>query len=645
MRLLALFAPVFCLVLLSAACSKSTGGDGGGSGATDADAQGADAGLDGTGNDTTGTDATVNDTGAKDSVDNKDTADTDAVGTDATGTDATGADATGTDAVVDATGGDDGLVKPDSDLPDGSGNIDGTSNIDGAVDVQTADAPDVPPGGCTTDADCMGLNFAPCLVGYCDATSKMCKVKPAADGVTCMVGGPCGGPGVCSNGSCNAPSTCKPDVCSPQTLACGTKLVVDLSMLGASAFGGYGTCSSTKWAGPEVAILLTSDVTLTASLSMDTTGVNADIHLFDIAPTLDGKCNTVACDSDAYQWDTMSLGLPAGVPRIVILETSAADTGIVTLSLDCTAPTGCGDGTCDPTETCTTCTKDCGACSSCGNGTCDPTENCITCPGDCGVCVVGCTKTSTPTCGGCACEAAVCSGDTYCCKNSWDSTCVGECTDTGLVTCPPFNDVCGDGICGANEYTSSCPNDCASLYCGDGVCSVSQAEDCTSCSQDCGYCMLASLSSVGCGDGKCTGDENCSNCAADCGTCGDISCVCAVDSYCCASLFDSMCQSECNTCVAKGGGGSCPVSSCGDGICGGETCQTCAEDCGKCPAYCGDYTCDPGETKANCPTDCAFGCEGKCGSSSFESDGSWCSCYSDCGANGDCCSDYTSFCP
>jgi len=43
----------------------------------------------------------------------------------------------------------------------------------------------------------------------------------------------------------------------------------------------------------------------------------------------------------------------------------------------------CGDGTCDPDETCKTCEEDCGSCVECGDGKCDDTENYDTCPRDC----------------------------------------------------------------------------------------------------------------------------------------------------------------------------------------------------------------------------------------------------------------------
>jgi len=86
------------------------------------------------------------------------------------------------------------------------------------------------------------------------------------------------------------------------------------------------------------------------------------------------------------------------------------------LGVDVSDEPYCGDDTCDPGETCSSCPNDCGACApSCGDGTCDPNETCSSCPSDCG-------------------------------------------------TCQPY---CGDGTCNGNETCSSCPTDCGQCQ-GDG---------------------------------------------------------------------------------------------------------------------------------------------------------------------------------
>ncbi len=77
----------------------------------------------------------------------------------------------------------------------------------------------------------------------------------------------------------------------------------------------------------------------------------------------------------------------------------------------------------------------------------------------------------------------------------------------------PPDDVCGDGVCSAAEDCGSCSADCGQCAptCGDGVCNGS--EDCGSCANDCGQCAPT------CGDGVCNGSEDCGSCANDCGQC------------------------------------------------------------------------------------------------------------------------------
>src|SRR5262245_36451736 len=88
-------------------------------------------------------------------------------------------------------------------------------------------------------------------------------------------------------------------------------------------------------------------------------------------------------------------------------------------------------------------------------------------------------------------------------------------------------------------------------------------------SDEYGGSSIGGGSPVGCGDGECLDGETCSSCAPDCGKC----------------------------------------SSCGNGKCdGSDTCGNCPEDCGLCET-CGDHTCNGSEDCGSCPQDC-----GKCSS-------------------------------
>src|SRR5581483_6192234 len=49
-------------------------------------------------------------------------------------------------------------------------------------------------------------------------------------------------------------------------------------------------------------------------------------------------------------------------------------------------PSACGNGVCDPGETCMSCSDDCGDCPQkppCGDGKCEPGEDACSCPQDC----------------------------------------------------------------------------------------------------------------------------------------------------------------------------------------------------------------------------------------------------------------------
>ncbi|MCH9685977.1 MAG: metallophosphoesterase [Deltaproteobacteria bacterium] len=93
---------------------------------------------------------------------------------------------------------------------------------------------------------------------------------------------------------------------------------------------------------------------------------------------------------------------------------------------DCTADTSGGGPGCAPTDA---------ACPVCGNGACDPGETCSDCPADCG------------PCDGLGCGNAQCEAQESC------EDCPADCGE-----CPP--DTCGDGTCEDTDHCSLCPQDC-----------------------------------------------------------------------------------------------------------------------------------------------------------------------------------------
>jgi hypothetical protein len=124
-------------------------------------------------------------------------------------------------------------------------------------------------------------------------------------------------------------------------------------------------------------------------------------------------------------------------------------------------------------------------------------------------------------------------------------------------------------------------------YCGDKVCDLT--EDCRTCEEDCGACVIRT-----CGNGVCDAGENFQVCPADC---QPIAPFCG-DGFCNGDETCASCAQDC---------GSCIEFYCGDGKCNGnETCVTCPQDCGQCPPACGDGKCELSETPLSCPKDCGL---------------------------------------
>jgi hypothetical protein len=164
------------------------------------------------------------------------------------------------------------------------------------------------------------------------------------------------------------------------------------------------------------------------------------------------------------------------------------------------------------------------------------------------------------------------------CHNDWPS---GN-TLGNLVTVYRIRH-CGDGTCEPGESPANCLQDCS---CGNGVCD--NGETCESCAKDCGVCDAASL---------CTGTAGMwSGCRGNgCSVCTEK--VAAWPKYfvnnpgcspnaSCGGLYYT-CNSRCPPPTDRdlGDGFDATGSGCGNGICdGGESCSSCARDCGTCPS-------------------------------------------------------------
>jgi hypothetical protein len=269
----------------------------------------------------------------------------------------------------------------------------------------------------------------------------------------------------------------------------------------------------------------------------------------------------------------------------------------------------CGDGTCDPLESASTCPTDCKE-SDAGGGGVTPIvclqKNCVgelqacSLDGQCAVtlgCVAGCQD------GGCL---GICRTKAAAAGGLSDATntlflCAAQAKCAGGGTTQP---VCGNGKCEPGESAKTCATDCGGIgpVCGNGVCEPNE----NNCPKDCGGGPV-------CGNGQCEFGEDDFTCPADC---NGKTTICG----------DGFCQGdEPKTCPED-----CAVQpSCGDGKCQGDESKTCPKDCGP-QAVCGNNQCDPGESALSCPADCAKPVcgDGICAAS--ESSGT---CAKDCGTD------------
>ena len=146
--------------------------------------------------------------------------------------------------------------------------------------------------------------------------------------------------------------------------------------------------------------------------------------------------------------------------------------------------------------------------------------------------------------------------------------------------------------------------------CGNKTCEAA-TEDCQNCPQDCGIC-------TGC---QAKLGPGCPGCKCE-------ACVCAADSACCNSLWDSFCADDCKNvcggCGATEAGatpsdaiyppppptdtgtpptdtGTPPPSDASAAVCGDKTCNATMEDCQSCPQDCGICTGCQAKLGPGCP--------------------------------------------
>jgi len=161
----------------------------------------------------------------------------------------------------------------------------------------------------------------------------------------------------------------------------------------------------------------------------------------------DTACCKAVCIADPYccdvQWDAFCVSQAADAFNEV-----------------CGCVPFCGDGVCDPDETCANCPEDCGPCPS----PCEGAE------GNC------CDAHDTPGCNNPACCEAVCNVDPYCCNVEWDGSCAttAEIYFNPICVCVSFPQLCAnaDGSCCTINSTLGCevPACCEAVCNADPYC-------------------------------------------------------------------------------------------------------------------------------------------------------------------------------
>ncbi|MBM4372398.1 MAG: hypothetical protein FJ098_12135, partial [Deltaproteobacteria bacterium] len=287
---------------------------------------------------------------------------------------------------------------------------------------------------CAADGTCTDHGAgAICAGGLACRTSTACYATCALDTHCC---------GVTAPQLCHASLACSP--CTDQPVCptngadcCGSDSCADERDL-PSLLGSYVIRTSTQGARNEfshggmgavapdrVFRLVTgaAPVQLVAAVSGTKTGGAAvDTYLFLRV----GDCATGAviaanddCGGNPAAGSCLTAILAPSSVFHLVLDGRGASTDRGDLALSVTLSTYCGNGTCDPGETCGGC-ADCSPC--CGDGSCDllSGENGCTCPGDCNgalgsdnACGDGCC--SAWDCGAlCAADCNLCTGCGFC---------------------------------------------------------------------------------------------------------------------------------------------------------------------------------------------------------------------------------------
>jgi hypothetical protein len=176
-------------------------------------------------------------------------------------------------------------------------------------------------------------------------------------------------------------------------------------------------------------------------------------------------------------------------------------------------------------------------CTVCGNGTCEPGETPTTCPQDCKpACAHDVCDPGVPLDAACdSCAGDICAFDSFCCTVFWDRVCVQE----AETTCGKVCQGCTHDLCNVGDALKSNCDQCATSVCTTDpyCCTTSWDSRCVQeAANGCGLqCQVCSHSL--CTQGTAL-ETSCDPC---------VGAVCGADPYCCSNTWDQRCIDESQT--------------------------------------------------------------------------------------------------
>lgn len=329
----------------------------------------------------------------------------------------------------------------------------------------------------------------------------------------------------------------------------------------------------------------------------------------DAAPEPDA---TFAADAEGGEADTTG-------------PTLCDDGELIDCGGECSPSTAVQDGTCDDALNCEALDFDGGDClGECGDGACDSGETSVDCPEDCAAPVSPenhpCEVSDAPGADDAAIMDCVCAFDSWCCSNTWDAFCVQLAEESCAAPCD-----CAALTCEVDSDCGGCFGDaCIGTWsCADGLCSQGAAVVCENdpttgcfinqCDPETGACV-ASPSDALCDDSSACTLDSCEAASGLCsytdsGACGAqhpcltsdapgagdaalMTCLCAVDPYCCQTAWDAACVAGASeTCGMNCDCTNAPPETLACAV--DADCAWCGESPCTGPFLCVDARCEP----------------------------------------------------